>query len=186
VDAGQLLTHVTLGMHLANERPGLCHRLRATSPDFAKQVAPRQAVPVCVERRISPAAAAARCRRPTGLCVAMASLLAHDSFQEGFAKSALMILVSEIGDKTFFIAAIMAMRHPQLQARPCTALLLGVPTLVSARVLTPLGAGAGGRPGRPVGHDGPVCCAGVGSTSAGALSTHCRTGPHLAATRPPM
>lgn len=54
----------------------------------------------------------------------MASLLAHDSFQEGFAKSALMILVSEIGDKTFFIAAIMAMRHPQLQARPCPRALV--------------------------------------------------------------
>jgi putative Ca2+/H+ antiporter (TMEM165/GDT1 family) len=28
-----------------------------------------------------------------------------------------MIFVSEIGDKTFFIAAIMAMRHPQLTVR---------------------------------------------------------------------
>lgn len=32
---------------------------------------------------------------------------------EGFLKSWGMILVSEIGDKTFFIAAIMAMKHPQ-------------------------------------------------------------------------
>jgi putative Ca2+/H+ antiporter (TMEM165/GDT1 family) len=28
-----------------------------------------------------------------------------------------MILVSEIGDKTFFIAAIMAMKHPQRLVR---------------------------------------------------------------------
>ena len=39
-------------------------------------------------------------------------------FVEGFTKSAVMILVSEIGDKTFFIAAIMAMRHSQLVVRP--------------------------------------------------------------------
>ena len=32
---------------------------------------------------------------------------------QGFLKSWGMILVSEIGDKTFFIAAIMAMKHPQ-------------------------------------------------------------------------
>ena len=28
-----------------------------------------------------------------------------------------MILVSEIGDKTFFIAAIMAMKHPRVTVR---------------------------------------------------------------------
>ena len=33
--------------------------------------------------------------------------------KQGFLKSWGMILVSEIGDKTFFIAAIMAMKHPQ-------------------------------------------------------------------------
>ncbi|CAM6095368.1 unnamed protein product [Calypogeia fissa] len=32
---------------------------------------------------------------------------------EGFVKATAMILVSEIGDKTFFIAALMAMRHPR-------------------------------------------------------------------------
>ena len=31
-------------------------------------------------------------------------------FMEGLVKSGVMILLSEIGDKTFFIAAIMAMR----------------------------------------------------------------------------
>ena len=30
----------------------------------------------------------------------------------------MMILLSEIGDKTFFIAAIMAMRHSRLTVRP--------------------------------------------------------------------
>lgn len=33
--------------------------------------------------------------------------------KQGFLKSWGMILVSEIGDKTFFIAAIMAMKQPQ-------------------------------------------------------------------------
>lgn len=39
-------------------------------------------------------------------------------FVEGFFKSWGVILASEIGDKTFFIAAVMAMRHPQLTVRP--------------------------------------------------------------------
>lgn len=36
------------------------------------------------------------------------------SFTEGFLTSLSMIIVSELGDKTFFIAAIMAMRHSRL------------------------------------------------------------------------
>ena len=47
----------------------------------------------------------------------MDTWLQESEFVEGFTKSSLMILVSEIGDKTFFIAAVMAMRHPQLTAR---------------------------------------------------------------------
>ena len=36
---------------------------------------------------------------------------ASEKFLEGFAKSASMIILSEIGDKTFFIAALLAVRH---------------------------------------------------------------------------
>lgn len=36
------------------------------------------------------------------------------SFVHAFIASLSVILVSELGDKTFFIAAIMAMRHPRL------------------------------------------------------------------------
>ncbi|MCO5584407.1 hypothetical protein L7F22_038333 [Adiantum nelumboides] len=32
---------------------------------------------------------------------------------EGLVKSVAMTIVSEIGDKTFFVAALMAMRHPR-------------------------------------------------------------------------
>lgn len=35
-------------------------------------------------------------------------------FWEGCMKSCAMVLMSEIGDKTFFIAAVMAMRNPRL------------------------------------------------------------------------
>jgi len=35
------------------------------------------------------------------------------SIMEGFTKSLAMTVLSEIGDKTFFVAAIMAMRHPR-------------------------------------------------------------------------
>lgn len=37
-----------------------------------------------------------------------------ENFLRAFMKSFLMILVTEIGDETFIIAAIMAMRHPRL------------------------------------------------------------------------
>ena len=37
-----------------------------------------------------------------------------DELVEGFLSSWGMILVSEIGDKTFFIAAVMAMKNPRL------------------------------------------------------------------------
>ena len=56
----------------------------------------------------------------------MALLAAQSDFVEGLSKSALMILVSEIGDKTFFIAAVMAMRHPQLTVRARAAAWLGI------------------------------------------------------------
>jgi putative Ca2+/H+ antiporter (TMEM165/GDT1 family) len=35
-------------------------------------------------------------------------------FFHAFVATLTVILVSELGDKTFFIAAIMAMRHPRL------------------------------------------------------------------------
>eukprot|EP00898_Chlorokybus_atmophyticus_P008626 jgi/Chlat1/8765/Chrsp90S08125 len=39
------------------------------------------------------------------------ALLAGGAWQEGFAKSFVMTVASEIGDKTFFIAALLAMRR---------------------------------------------------------------------------
>jgi len=36
------------------------------------------------------------------------------NFVDGFTASISVILLTELGDKTFFIAAIMAMRHPRL------------------------------------------------------------------------
>lgn len=36
------------------------------------------------------------------------------SFLDAFTASISVILLTELGDKTFFIAAIMAMRHPRL------------------------------------------------------------------------
>lgn len=38
----------------------------------------------------------------------------NTGFFHGFVASFSVIIVSELGDKTFFIAAIMAMRHPRL------------------------------------------------------------------------
>jgi putative Ca2+/H+ antiporter (TMEM165/GDT1 family) len=65
---------------------------------------------------------------------------------EGFFASWSMILVSEIGDKTFFIACLLAMRHPRivvftgaiaaLAAMTVLSALMGVlvPSLLSVRV----------------------------------------------------
>jgi len=61
--------------------------------------------------------------------VAMSSTV---PFLEGAVKSGTMILISEIGDKTFFIAAIMAMRHSQITVFLGAIGALGVMTALSA------------------------------------------------------
>lgn len=70
----------------------------------------------------------------------------HGSLMEGFLASWSMILVSEIGDKTFFIACLMAMRYPKaivfagaigaLAAMTVLSALMGVivPSVLSVRV----------------------------------------------------
>ena len=47
----------------------------------------------------------------------MGGMALGHGFVEGFLKSWGVILASEIGDKTFFIAAILAMRHPRQTVR---------------------------------------------------------------------
>lgn len=51
---------------------------------------------------------------------------------EGFLKSWGMILVSEIGDKTFFIAAVMAMKHSRATVFAGAIAALSVMTVLSA------------------------------------------------------
>eukprot|EP01065_Artemidia_motanka_P018997 TRINITY_DN2241_c0_g1_i2.p1 TRINITY_DN2241_c0_g1~~TRINITY_DN2241_c0_g1_i2.p1 ORF type:complete len:391 (+),score=93.16 TRINITY_DN2241_c0_g1_i2:79-1251(+) len=51
---------------------------------------------------------------------------------EGFVSSWSMILVSEIGDKTFFIACLMAMRHPRLVVFGGAISALTVQTILSS------------------------------------------------------
>ncbi|CAH1102330.1 unnamed protein product [Psylliodes chrysocephalus] len=53
-------------------------------------------------------------------------------FVHAFVASLSVILVSEIGDKTFFIAAIMAMRHPRLTVFAGAISALIVMTILSA------------------------------------------------------
>ncbi|PNH06829.1 GDT1-like protein 5 [Tetrabaena socialis] len=62
---------------------------------------------------------------------AMAPLL-HNRFLTGFAKSFGVIMASEIGDKTFFIAAIMAMRNPRVTVFAGAIAALAVMTVLSA------------------------------------------------------
>lgn len=59
---------------------------------------------------------------------------ASDKFLEGFAKSASMIVLSEIGDKTFFIAALLAMRHARAVVFLGSWSALAVMTALSAVV----------------------------------------------------
>uniref|UniRef100_A0A182QIY3 GDT1 family protein n=1 Tax=Anopheles farauti TaxID=69004 RepID=A0A182QIY3_9DIPT len=52
-------------------------------------------------------------------------------FLHAFAASFMVIIVSELGDKTFFIAAIMAMRHPRLTVFAGAISALALMTVVS-------------------------------------------------------
>lgn len=51
---------------------------------------------------------------------------------DGFLSSLSMILVSEIGDKTFFIACLMAMRHPKMTVYVGAVAALAAMTVLSA------------------------------------------------------
>jgi len=53
-------------------------------------------------------------------------------FFHAFLASISVIVVSELGDKTFFIAAIMAMKHPRIIVYTGAILALGLMTLLSA------------------------------------------------------
>ncbi len=57
---------------------------------------------------------------------------AHFGFIHAFVASISVIVVSELGDKTFFIAAIMAMRHSRLIIYAGAMSALGAMTILSA------------------------------------------------------
>lgn len=57
-------------------------------------------------------------------------------FTHAFIASISVIIVSELGDKTFFIAAIMAMRHSRLVVFSGAILALIVMTLISGSLDT--------------------------------------------------
>mmetsp|Transcript_15568 Transcript_15568/g.29383 ORF Transcript_15568/g.29383 Transcript_15568/m.29383 type:complete len:228 (-) Transcript_15568:305-988(-) len=56
------------------------------------------------------------------------------TMQEAFSNSFLMILVTELGDKTFFIAALLAMRHDRLAVFFGSAGALAAMTALSATI----------------------------------------------------
>jgi len=56
----------------------------------------------------------------------------HRGFIHGFVEALSVILVSELGDKTFFIAAILAMRNNKLTVFLAAIAALGVMTVLSA------------------------------------------------------
>lgn len=58
-----------------------------------------------------------------------------DGFVGGFISSFSMIVVSELGDKTFFIAAIMAMRHSRLIVFAGAISALGLMTVLSGKLV---------------------------------------------------
>ena len=53
-------------------------------------------------------------------------------FIHGFVASVSVIIVSELGDKTFFIAAIMAMKYPRMTVFAGALGALGLMTVLSA------------------------------------------------------
>merc|ERR1712000_22643 len=54
------------------------------------------------------------------------------SFTHAFIAGMAMMIVSELGDKTFFIAALMSMRHARLTIFAATMFSLGIMTVLSA------------------------------------------------------
>lgn len=56
------------------------------------------------------------------------------SFWSAFLNSIAMIIVTELGDKTFFIAAVMAMRHPRMVVYLGAISALSVMTVLSAAI----------------------------------------------------
>lgn len=56
------------------------------------------------------------------------------SFIHAFLASLSVIVVSELGDKTFFIAAIMAMRHPRLIVFTGAISALALMTVLSGKL----------------------------------------------------
>ncbi|CAI7883051.1 unnamed protein product [Closterium sp. NIES-54] len=61
----------------------------------------------------------------------VSSILDLADFQAGFASAFLLVLFSEIGDKTFFIAAVLATRRPNLEVFAGTFGALAVMTVLS-------------------------------------------------------
>lgn len=99
---------------------------------------------------------------------------------QGFVKASGMILLSEIGDKTFFIAAIMAMKHRRISVRlarqrpgfemkqlmrPATALFRPCCRYISPYALP---AGLCWSAGRHSSDDHRFCHAGLGRSQLGA------------------
>ena len=58
----------------------------------------------------------------------------HIRFVHAFVKSILVIIVSEIGDKTFFIAAIFAMKHARSTVFSGAIGALGLMTFLSGKI----------------------------------------------------
>ncbi|WVN88612.1 uncharacterized protein L203_103823 [Cryptococcus depauperatus CBS 7841] len=62
----------------------------------------------------------------------MAEIPAEDNTLDGFFQAFIMIVVSEIGDKTFLIAAIMATRHPRMTVFSGAFMSLVIMSILSA------------------------------------------------------
>jgi Ca2+/H+ antiporter, TMEM165/GDT1 family len=58
--------------------------------------------------------------------------LAHGSFWKGFTSGVAMILATEIGDKTFFIAAVLSMRHDRSAVFTGAIVALIIMTILSS------------------------------------------------------
>ncbi|OON20952.1 hypothetical protein X801_03161, partial [Opisthorchis viverrini] len=57
-----------------------------------------------------------------------------DRFFRGFTASLYVIIISELGDKTFFIAAIMSMQHPRCLVYAGAMCALGTMTVLSGKI----------------------------------------------------
>jgi len=125
--AGGMCLLILLVCHSASSTPDIPANRKALIP-----VDTENGKPIVDEPRIKESPSGKDSDKGSGDGMADLFDAAPGSFLHGFIATLVVIIVSELGDKTFFIAAIMAMRHPKTTILAGAMGALGVMHVMSA------------------------------------------------------